>query len=210
MLCKVGVAITQDTYSYTTSNEVEAPADAYHRYPDNWTKYMEIIAPYKSNYTINVTGTNTHAGSDTSGCRVVTLVNGIEVNNTEYRQTTSSIAHQYIAKNIKAWDKITVTLYSWFNNNSYYNKIKATSGSIECPIALLKTGDTLHPRENKDIWALSGATLYGLHTDKNYYGGIMLEKSTEANTGDITLGNAVGFITVNFNGEIIKIPYYWD
>lgn len=48
---------------------------------------------------------------------------------------------------------------------------------------------------------------YGLH-NAEYKGGIMLNKTTTATTGSITLGNAVGYIKVNFNGEIIKIPYY--
>lgn len=209
MLCKVKEDITQGTYSYTTSDTVEAPADTSHRYPNGIaTKYMEITAPYNSNYTVNVTATNTTRGTNTIGCMVVTLVNDIEVSNTEYRQDTTNISYEYLAKNIKAWDKITVNIYSWFNNDNYYNKIKATSGSITAPITLIKSGINIYPTNVKTIWVQTTGTIYGVYADKKYYGGIMLEKDTSATTWEITPGNFVGYITVNFNGEIVKIPYY--
>lgn len=46
--------------------------------------------------------------------------------------------------------------------------------------------------------------------DKEYIGWIMLKKDTTATTWNISLWNAVGYITINFNWEVLKIPYYND
>lgn len=64
------------------------------------------------------------------------------------------------------------------------------------------------PNEVVSIWEKWAFTLYWEHINDTFYGGVMQEKSTEATTWSITLWNAVWFITVVFNGEIIKIPYY--
>lgn len=51
-------------------------------------------------------------------------------------------------------------------------------------------------------------TIYWVHTDNIYYGGLMMDKTNTATTWNITPGNFVGYIKVNLNGEIVKIPYY--
>lgn len=177
-------------------------------YPNGGATYMEITAPYNWDYTITVNATNDHAGSNTTGCRIVLFINDIERTNWEYNQSYTNITWSPVIKNINAWDKITVKIYTWYNNGSYYNKITANSGSITCPINLVKTGYRDMPREIKNIWDFTTCTLYGIHTDGVYYGGVMLEKTTTITAGSISPSNFVWYIKVNFNGEIIKIPYY--
>lgn len=41
-----------------------------------------------------------------------------------------------------------------------------------------------------------------------FKGGQFVGTSTSATTGAIALGNAVGFLNLNYNGEIFKIPFY--
>jgi len=104
----------------------------------------------------------------------------------EYKATTNSIG--------------SYQMYIWPCN------IYKTKELVWLPKTWLKA----LPRNFRALWELGIGTIYGVHTDKVYYGGIMIEKDTTATTGSVTLGNAVGFITVNFNGEILKIPYYWN
>lgn len=66
------------------------------------------------------------------------------------------------------------------------------------------------PRNHKTLWNLWTWTLYWKHIDSIYYGWIMTWKGTTATTWSITLWNAKWYIRVNLNGEIVKIPYYWD
>jgi len=62
----------------------------------------------------------------------------------------------------------------------------------------------------KNLWEFLTGIIYGRSYDNDYIGGIMLGKENNATTGSITLWNAVWYIKVRFNGEYIKIPYYWD
>lgn len=67
----------------------------------------------------------------------------------------------------------------------------------------------LKPIEVKNIWEVWYWTSYGIHSgDGIFYWGYMIKKTNGATTWNITLWNAVWFIEVNFNWEIIKIPYY--
>ena len=67
----------------------------------------------------------------------------------------------------------------------------------------------IYPREVKEIWEPASATLYGRTAEWAYIWWIMLWTSTTAQTGSITLWNAVWYITVSLNWTTIKIPYYW-
>lgn len=49
--------------------------------------------------------------------------------------------------------------------------------------------------------------IYGLNKD-GYYGGIITWTSEEAYTGAIAPWNFVGYLEVNYNGSIVKVPYY--
>ena len=66
-----------------------------------------------------------------------------------------------------------------------------------------------YPIETKNIWEIGKATIQGIHpNDNNYKWGVILKTDTAATTGSITLWNAVGFLVVNFNWNLVKIPYY--
>lgn len=121
-------------------------------------------------------------------------------------------------------DNSTFTQINYTSTNSYpagttiYIKCSRTFTSVTMklkgifaetiPENLTEDKVVIYPKELKALWELSAGTIYGNHTDNTYKWGIIIGKSTAANTGYVTLGNAVGFITVNYNGEIIKIPYY--
>ena len=69
----------------------------------------------------------------------------------------------------------------------------------------------LRPSEIFSIWQMWYWTSYWTFSgDNKFYGWIMLWTNEKATTWNITLWNAVGYITVNLNGEIVKIPYYWN
>lgn len=112
----------------------------------------------------------------------------------------SSSLNPNINIDAKVWDIISTNKTN--NQDDGTVTLKAT------PTLIKPYKSVLRPFGLKTLWELGYGTLYGVHTDNVYYGGIMIEKDTTATTGNITLGNAVGYIKVNFNGEIIKIPYY--
>jgi len=102
---------------------------------------------------------------------------------------------------VKSGDVITITTTWWWPGRA--NNVNLTLYMSKNDAAL-----ELTPRELKSLWNLATWTLYWRHTNHTYYWGIMLSKETTATTGSITLWNAVGYIKVNLNWEIVKIPYY--
>ena len=70
--------------------------------------------------------------------------------------------------------------------------------------------DNIHftPSDVKEIWELTTWVIYWIDSDDIYKGGIIIGESTTATTGSITLGNAVGYLEVYYNGEVVKVPYY--
>ena len=67
----------------------------------------------------------------------------------------------------------------------------------------------LDPLELKTLWELAKTFLYWIDPKDNIYKwGIILWNSSSATTGSITLWNAVGFLVVNYNWNLVKIPYY--
>ena len=91
------------------------------------------------------------------------------------------------------WDGTTAI--NGFNADVYIYKMR---------IPVLK----ITPYDIKALWAVAICFLYWIDSDGVYKGGLMVEKSTTHTTGSISLWNAVGFISINFNWEILKIPYY--
>lgn len=65
----------------------------------------------------------------------------------------------------------------------------------------------IYPTEIKWIWEKTSGVIYGNYND-NYIGGIIRNTTKTATAGSITLGNCVGFLELNYNGKIVKIPYY--
>ena len=142
-----------------------------------------------------------------------------------------------LGSNDYAWLKITVnwvskevsahTLYNspylftidfWYTSGSYSIAIKTSSSNkmAQCAdvygyqdIGIFTINVIpLLPTEVVNIWEVEYATLYGNHTDGKYYWGLVVGTDTSATTGSITLGNAVGYLKVNYNWNIVKIPYY--
>lgn len=66
-----------------------------------------------------------------------------------------------------------------------------------------------YPKHIESIWSTAQFVLYGVSDiDATFKNWVFIDKETEAITGDIAPWNFVGYIKVNFNWEIIKIPYY--
>ena len=102
--------------------------------------------------------------------------------------------------NANAWDVITI-VFTWETHNAtYYSSILSISPNSR--------GLKVMPKSVKEIWELGDNTLFWKHIDNKFYGWIMLGTVNSATTGNITLWNAVWFIEVNFNWELLKIPYY--
>lgn len=66
----------------------------------------------------------------------------------------------------------------------------------------------LTPTEVKEIWEEVSATSFWT-VNWEFKGWQFVWETTEVLTGEIVLWNAVWFLTVNYKGSILKIPYYW-
>lgn len=115
---------------------------------------------------------------------------------------------------LSAWEalKVTTTYGSYWNWGARY---WAATYERYADIPYMPNWEWLNyyivkPRELKGLGQFIWWTLAGKHTDGTYYWWYMVWKSTSATVGNVTLWNAVGYITVNLNGEIVKIPYYWN
>lgn len=120
-----------------------------------------------------------------------------------YYGNTNNITIRFTNINISKWDTVEFKiLWNWGTT---------AVSSFNADVSILKMSInplSMNAKEVKYIWGQVICFLYWIDSDGVYKGGIMLDKDTTATTGSITLGNAVGYIKVNFNGEIIKIPYY--
>lgn len=106
---------------------------------------------------------------------------------------------------LTSWQTATITCSPW-------------NHSVECKnikVVLYRWYDIPHwdifpvfPREIVEIWWQATTTLYGKDVSWRYVWWIMLWISTSATTWSIALWNAVWYITVNFNWNTYKIPYY--
>ena len=103
---------------------------------------------------------------------------------------------------VKAWDVITIVV------DSLGSQYEATHYSSTFEMAPVSKGLKVMPKSVKEIGDLGDNTLFWKHIDNKFYGWIMLGKVNSATTGSVTLWNAVWFIEVNFNWELLKIPYY--
>lgn len=60
----------------------------------------------------------------------------------------------------------------------------------------------------KNLWESVSWIIFWLNSNWNFMWWFMYWLSGSATTWNITLWNAVWYITVNFNWQIVKIPYY--
>lgn len=65
-----------------------------------------------------------------------------------------------------------------------------------------------YPRDVYPIWQLWFATLYWKHNNGLYYWWLIVGKATSATTWSVTLWNAVWYLLMDLNWQIVKIPYY--
>ncbi len=65
-----------------------------------------------------------------------------------------------------------------------------------------------YPDEVKNIWETTEVIIYGTNKDWVYIWGVIVWETTDIKTGSITLWNAVWFLEINYNWEIVKVPYY--
>lgn len=134
----------------------------------------------------------------------------IYANDTKIRETNynSQTVINYTSTDIyPSWTTITIKIRAWYSTKTITTKWIYIE---TIPEWYTLNQIAIYPKEIKNLWNLVIGTIYGNYNDNKYVWGIMLNKATTATTGSITLWNAVGFITVDYNGEIIKIPYYWN
>lgn len=115
---------------------------------------------------------------------------------------------EYISPKLNAWDTFEVWIWSYWTSTTsgFY-----TPTYVDISDIIVEPFVKGYPQKIDSLWEFSTITLYGNHTlDNVFKWWIMLEKSNSANSWEITLPNAVWYIKVFFNGEYIKIPYYWD
>jgi len=110
-----------------------------------------------------------------------------------------------ILSDVQAWEVITLTCNaSWEYYGSYaswwaeYSLVGQSWGNIE---------RNLIPTEIVEIWKQACPTTYGRLPNWKRYGEITWDTTT-VQTWNISLGNAVGFITMEYNWYVLKIPYY--
>jgi len=132
----------------------------------------------------------------------------IYANDTKIRETSynSQTVINYTSTDIyPSWTTITIKIRAWYSTKSITTKWIYIE---TIPEWYTLNQIAIYPKEIKNLWNLVIGTIYGSYNDNKYIWGIMLNKATTATTGSVTLWNAVGFITVDYNGEILKIPYY--
>lgn len=64
------------------------------------------------------------------------------------------------------------------------------------------------PREIEELWDLWTWTLYWNHIDWSYHGWIITWTTESATTWSVSLWNAVWYLEINYNWQIVKVPYY--
>jgi len=80
-------------------------------------------------------------------------------------------------------------------------------------VDLVKYSSSINPINWKvskllNIWDLWVINIYWKSDDWKYYWWIITWTTDTVETGEITLWNAVGYLEVNYNWNIVKIPYY--
>ena len=109
-----------------------------------------------------------------------------------------------------AW--VIISLFGGAGGSQTANRMNFQRAYIDFILAEFKaTNDWfIRPTSLKDIWQTTTWTIYWKHIDNTYYWWIMIEKTEEAYTWNITPWNFAWYIVVNFNWELIRIPYYHD
>lgn len=196
MLCKVKDGGILDTVASRT--------DAIQQGPYNEGTYLEYTATKTWEYSIDVSAYINSSLASSAYVRVyVSDVKKIEQHIQVYTATN------YTFKvNANAWENIKITIQQGSTGNSY--KICINNAYIRLYLVSYKTvWPYLYPYKLSNIGTSNQATLYGIApNNKVYIWGIVTGTSTEVITWEITPGNFVGYLEVNYNGTIVKVPYY--
>jgi len=179
--------------------------------PKTLVSYIEQTATYSWDYTVSATFDVSQNSGD--WVDVLAYVDGTTVYSEHiigFSSWSNTLVRLIRLHNIKKWQVIQVK-YCWLYTNAYrFTTISATSATVSVPVILKKTWiPKWKPRAVESIWSYWYITTYWMHIDDIYYWWIMIWTSSSATTWSITLWNAVWYITVNLNGETLKIPYYW-
>lgn len=105
---------------------------------------------------------------------------------------------------VPAWSSVGLYIRS---NWSFTAWIQDTN------VDLVKYSSSINPINWKvsnliNIWDLWVINIYWKSDDWKYYWWIITWTTDTVETGEITLWNAVGYLEVNYNWNIVKIPYY--
>lgn len=130
-------------------------------------------------------------------------VNGTKL--TTYSYYASTRNDFSINKDLNKWDVVKVTV-KWYNSAYKLGVRTLYSGIKYMDNLIVWVGGT--PKQIKAIWEFIVVHLYGNNDKGVYKGGIITGTTNSVTTGSITLWNAVGYLEVNYNWNIVKIPYY--
>lgn len=126
---------------------------------------------------------------------------------TQYKNTspwTNKTTYTFISDSVMpAWSNVQIWI-KWTSSNTIY----AEWAFVDIiPTDATSNYVPLFPTSIKWIWQKWTWILYWKLND-NFIWWLMTDKSSSVTTWNIILWPAVWYITVNLNGEIVKIPYY--
>ena len=195
--------VKANNQNYTINASYWAGEDA----TSNTVKYIEFTAPIDWNYILTASISVDWGNNSNRPYYINLYVWENRIYNTDGQITSKGVKNVSINQTfyVKAWQVIKLE-YTWYaRSGTVYARVYANSWNLSYNI--IKSGITWDTKEIINLGGSYSLTIYWMD-DWVYKWWIMLEKSSSANTWEITLWNAVGYISVNFNGEIIKIPYY--
>ena len=115
--------------------------------------------------------------------------------------TNTPIHHTYDFTWLNVWDIVSASIDTQYNDGQHY-----IWNFVLTPLASVSM-IPLTPKTIENIGDLIYLTLYGRDGEK-YYGGIITGTTNSVTTGGITPWNFVGYLEINYNGSIVKVPYY--
>ncbi len=189
-------------FDYTTNVAYNGQYAEY--WPYNEYTYLSTTANKTWKYKIRV---NALRNSNSASAYIYIYVGGTKVEELNITNQTSTV--YYFEVDATTGDEIKINWQQGATWNSY--KICFNYAYIDYLIQRFNETKEpyLYPETQANIWSLNKFVLYWNNPNNNtFYGGLMIKKDTTATTGSITLWNAVWFIVVNFNWELLKIPYY--
>ena len=121
-------------------------------------------------------------------------------------QTSQPRSYQTLSRSgdLTAWD--TLTFSHWWVT------IKGSSLQINyavtyAPAPVVKA--PLVPLDKKDLWGLCKCFSFWLNPKNDVFEWwLVVGQTNSVTTGSIALGNAVWYLVINYNWNLVKVPYY--